>query len=132
MKSDELTYPLHQRQVANLLEAFAEPKKHAKWRFPAGREDYDTFWEAVEALYDYGAFRCPAEELIGVSIRNAQEAKRLNAFVSALNLVLDEVGRREKAVRPAGPYLDHPGWPTVIQTARAALKTFLEPDYEGV
>ncbi|OIV36535.1 hypothetical protein BIV57_15750 [Mangrovactinospora gilvigrisea] len=82
-----------------------------------GRPGFGDVTDAVYRLVeDTWLDHWSAEKYVGSVLRDAEEARLLDAAVLAVLRVLHEVG----ADAPAQAYLGHPRWPEVVTAAREA------------
>lgn len=116
MTVPEVEWPDWRSDVIEALRALADEELHVVWR---NREpSTPSLTDAVHWLIDDSWFDTKsATSMVGRLFADEREAAGVDAAVSTLLVILDEVG----PVQPDRAYLDHPNWQDVVSTSRAAL-----------
>jgi len=109
--------------LIDALDLLSDRTLHSKWR--SGEQTWPGLTEAVHWLIDDTWLdKRPAASLVPEVLTDSAEAAAVEAAVSSLLVVLDDLG----STCPDGQYLEHGGWPTVIETSASALALLSECD----
>ena len=109
--------------LIDALDLLSDRTLHSKWR--SGVQTWPGLKEAVHWLIDDTWLdERPAASLVPEVFADSAEAEAVDSAVASLLVVLDDLG----PVCPDGQYLDHGGWPTVIEASANALAVLCKGD----
>jgi len=122
---EELSHPYNLITARSAVADFAAVAHQAKWRLGSTRsDDFDTLSECWNLLGDLALLDGTAEEVVGMWLRNDDEAAAMNRLSDSLESVTAKLGQTASASECFDDLL----WPDVVAAAQAAQRTFLNGD----